>query len=254
MSSISHRANIKSILGLSGEHMPGKSFVLVQEDMSQQPTQQSSVAPQAADQGVRSSGRIMAASVVNFLLATLLFTWVLLDRNTASTPSGPTGQPSVVGQQPSAVPTDAALVVEATPTPVPALPTGIPEQVPTNTPEPAPPTATFELPTETPVLPTDTPVPPPPADTPVPPPPATDTPPPPPPADTNTPVPPPPTTKPKPRPTNTPVREIVYIVRYGDTLIGIAYRYGTTVDAIMRRNGLYSTVIYAGQRLIIPLR
>jgi LysM repeat protein len=43
-------------------------------------------------------------------------------------------------------------------------------------------------------------------------------------------------------------------VRSGDNLTGIAARFGTTVNAIMLRNGLRSTVIYAGQRLIIPLR
>jgi murein DD-endopeptidase MepM/ murein hydrolase activator NlpD len=48
-------------------------------------------------------------------------------------------------------------------------------------------------------------------------------------------------------PTNT-----VYIVQRGDTLSGIARRYGTTVYAIMRANGLRDTRIYVGQRLTIP--
>ena len=44
----------------------------------------------------------------------------------------------------------------------------------------------------------------------------------------------------------------VYIVQRGDTLFSIAHRSGTTVQEIMRANGLRSTRIYAGQRLIIP--
>ena len=43
-----------------------------------------------------------------------------------------------------------------------------------------------------------------------------------------------------------------YTVRRGDTLFGIATRYGTTVAALMQANGLGSTVIYSGQRLVIP--
>ena len=38
----------------------------------------------------------------------------------------------------------------------------------------------------------------------------------------------------------------------GDTLSGIALRYGTTVDAIMQANGMTSTTIYVGQSLAIP--
>ena len=44
----------------------------------------------------------------------------------------------------------------------------------------------------------------------------------------------------------------VYVVRYGDTLAGIARRFGTTVKSIMSTNGLTSTRIYVGQRLTIP--
>lgn len=44
----------------------------------------------------------------------------------------------------------------------------------------------------------------------------------------------------------------VYTVRRGDTLFGIAARYGTTVAAIMQANGLRSSVIYVGQRLALP--
>lgn len=44
-----------------------------------------------------------------------------------------------------------------------------------------------------------------------------------------------------------------YIVRPGDTLFGIAARFGTTVDAIMRANRLQSPFIYVGQQLFIPV-
>lgn len=44
-----------------------------------------------------------------------------------------------------------------------------------------------------------------------------------------------------------------YVVRPGDTLYSIAWRYGTTVAAIARMNGLVNpSYIYAGQRLRIP--
>ena len=41
-------------------------------------------------------------------------------------------------------------------------------------------------------------------------------------------------------------------VCWGDTLASIARRYGTTVAALKRANGLYYDTIYAGQRLCIP--
>ena len=42
------------------------------------------------------------------------------------------------------------------------------------------------------------------------------------------------------------------IVRRGDTLTKIAYRYGTTVNALMRCNNIWNPdKIYAGQRLCI---
>jgi len=46
---------------------------------------------------------------------------------------------------------------------------------------------------------------------------------------------------------------VVHIVRWGETLTGIARRYGTTVWAISRANGIANpSRIYAGQRLWIP--
>ncbi|MCS7286833.1 MAG: LysM peptidoglycan-binding domain-containing protein [Anaerolineae bacterium] len=48
-------------------------------------------------------------------------------------------------------------------------------------------------------------------------------------------------------------RPRIHIVRYGETLTSIAFRYGTTVEAIMRANNLPNpNFIYVGQRLIIP--
>ncbi len=45
----------------------------------------------------------------------------------------------------------------------------------------------------------------------------------------------------------------VHVVRYGDTLYSIARRYGTSVEAIMRTNGLSNrNFIWVGQRLTIP--
>jgi len=44
-----------------------------------------------------------------------------------------------------------------------------------------------------------------------------------------------------------------YIVQWGDTLSGIAWRYGRSVWAIANANGIWNIhLIYAGQRLIIP--
>ncbi len=45
----------------------------------------------------------------------------------------------------------------------------------------------------------------------------------------------------------------VHIVQWGENLAGIAYRYGTTVDAIVQANGLINPhLIQVGQRLVIP--
>ena len=45
----------------------------------------------------------------------------------------------------------------------------------------------------------------------------------------------------------------VYIVQRGDNLSRIAAKYGVTVNAIVRANNLKNpSLIYAGQRLVIP--
>jgi LysM repeat protein len=45
---------------------------------------------------------------------------------------------------------------------------------------------------------------------------------------------------------------VYHNVQYGDTLSGIAWRYGTTINALMQANNLYSDIIYQGQRLCVP--
>jgi spore germination protein len=46
--------------------------------------------------------------------------------------------------------------------------------------------------------------------------------------------------------------EVSYTVVRGDSLFSISARYGVSVTAILQRNNLRGTVIYVGQRLIIP--
>jgi LysM repeat protein len=188
---------------------------------------------------------LLALSVVNFLVAAGLLIWVLIERYG----DGPSSRQIVaISQQGTATPL-LMLAVEVTPSHQVAPPTST-HLPPSRTATPLLPSVTATAtataasvpPTATSLPSTNIPAPPAATDTPIP------TAPPPPTATTV-----PPTPKPRPPPP-TPVREIVYIVRSGDNLIGIAARYGTTVDAIMRRNGLGSTVIYAGERLIIPLR
>jgi len=55
-------------------------------------------------------------------------------------------------------------------------------------------------------------------------------------------------------PTALPFRQndVSYTVVRGDSLFSISARYGVTVAAILGRNNLRGTVIYVGQRLIIP--
>lgn len=43
-----------------------------------------------------------------------------------------------------------------------------------------------------------------------------------------------------------------YTVKSGDTLVGVGARYGRTVAALVKANGLHGTMIYPGQRLTIP--
>jgi LysM repeat protein len=43
-----------------------------------------------------------------------------------------------------------------------------------------------------------------------------------------------------------------YVVQAGDTLSGIAWQYGVTVNVLMQANGLYSDFIHQGQRLCMP--
>ncbi|MDX1680986.1 MAG: LysM peptidoglycan-binding domain-containing protein [Akkermansiaceae bacterium] len=57
----------------------------------------------------------------------------------------------------------------------------------------------------------------------------------------------PPPPKPKPSVTR-------HTVRRGDTLSHIARRYGSTVSGIRRANGISGSLIYPGQRLVIPRR
>lgn len=52
---------------------------------------------------------------------------------------------------------------------------------------------------------------------------------------------------------STPIAGFIYTVRWGDTLFSIARRFGTTVEAIARANGIVnSRLILVGQKLIIP--
>ncbi len=65
-----------------------------------------------------------------------------------------------------------------------------------------------------------------------------------------------PTATPATAPTATPApaagQGFEYIVKTGDTLWGIAIRFGTTIEAIKTKNKLTSNTIYKGDKLIIP--
>jgi LysM repeat protein len=70
--------------------------------------------------------------------------------------------------------------------------------------------------------------------------------------DSPTPVPATPTPVPAPT-TPPPSGDVTYVVRTGDTLYGIAVRYGVSMQAIAQRNGIINyNYIYVGQVLIIP--
>lgn len=43
-----------------------------------------------------------------------------------------------------------------------------------------------------------------------------------------------------------------YIVKSGDTLLGVANKYGKTVSSLVKANGLRGTMIYPGQRIALP--
>jgi hypothetical protein len=60
-------------------------------------------------------------------------------------------------------------------------------------------------------------------------------------------APPPPKPKPKPQVTR-------HTVKRGDTLSQIARRYSSSVAAIRRANGISGSLIYPGQRLVVPRR
>jgi LysM repeat protein len=53
--------------------------------------------------------------------------------------------------------------------------------------------------------------------------------------------------KPKPKPSST-----IHTVRKGDTLYGLAKKYGTSVGTIQRANGISGSTIRIGQRIKIP--
>jgi LysM repeat protein len=61
--------------------------------------------------------------------------------------------------------------------------------------------------------------------------------------------------KPKPKPVVKPKPKATrHIVKKGDTLSAIAKRYGSSVSAIQRANGLSGTLIHPGKSLVVPKR
>jgi len=61
-----------------------------------------------------------------------------------------------------------------------------------------------------------------------------------------------PNPKPKPKPVMVKPKIIHHVVKKGDTLYGLAKKYGTTVSSIQRANGLRGTTIQTGKSYIIP--
>lgn len=65
----------------------------------------------------------------------------------------------------------------------------------------------------------------------------------------NTPIP-----TPEPTATPTPVPQLVHLVLPGDSLWGIAYQYGVTLESLLEANGLTPDVLLqVGQEIIVPL-
>ena len=53
--------------------------------------------------------------------------------------------------------------------------------------------------------------------------------------------------------TTEPIEEVVYVVKKGDTLSGIASKYGTTYQKLAEYNNIENpNLIYAGQKIVIP--
>jgi len=61
-----------------------------------------------------------------------------------------------------------------------------------------------------------------------------------------------PVVTPTPAPSATLTARTTYVVKSGDTLYGIAGKYGVTVNAIKSLNGLVSNTLHIGQKLLIP--
>jgi LysM repeat protein len=61
-----------------------------------------------------------------------------------------------------------------------------------------------------------------------------------------------PAARPKPKPVVVKPKRIRHSVRKGDTLWGLARKYGTTVTKIKKANGLRSDVIRVGKTYLIP--
>ncbi len=61
-----------------------------------------------------------------------------------------------------------------------------------------------------------------------------------------------PKTEPLPKVAPPSPKVLLHVVRPGETLYRVALYFGTSVEALMRANGLTSTRIHPGQRLILP--